>query len=101
MRADAHRITSGWSMKSIRPVAILLCGLLLAFISAQAQSVTGRVSGMVTDPTDSPIAGATVQLANSLTKQVRTITTETSGGSIFADLMPGDYHARHSPWLQG
>jgi hypothetical protein len=83
-------------VKYIRQVTMLLCGLLTAFSAANAQSVTGQVSGTVTDSTDSPIAGATVELTNDLTKQIRTINTEASGGFIFADLVPGSYTLRVS-----
>lgn len=78
-------------MKSFRSVAILLLTLLIPSSSIWAQSVTGQISGTVTDSTDSQIAGATVQLTNDLTKQVRTLNTESSGNFIFADLVPGDY----------
>ena len=78
-------------MKSIRSVAILLTALCVVSFSALAQSVTGQISGTVTDSADTVIAGARVQLTNDLTQQVRSITTETSGSFIFADLVPGNY----------
>jgi hypothetical protein len=83
-------------MKGIRAVA-MLCGLLSLFSSAYAQSVTGQISGTVTDSADSAIAGASAQLTNDLTKQVRSLTTESSGRFIFTDLVPGNYtiHVTH------
>jgi hypothetical protein len=84
-------------MKSIRSVAILLCGVLSVCLSVRAQSVTGQISGTVTDSANSAVAGATAQLSNDLTKQVRTLTTGQNGDFIFADLVPGDYtiHVTH------
>ena len=84
-------------MKSIRTAATLLSTLLAASSCVRAQSVTGRISGTVTDSADAAIAGATAQLTNDLTKQVRTLTTESSGSFIFIDLVPGDYsiHVTH------
>src|ERR1017187_5713681 len=79
-------------MKNLRRIALLSAALLAALSSVWAQSVTGQISGTVTDAADSVIAGATVQLTNQLTKQVRTLTTESSGSFIFADLVPGDYN---------
>jgi hypothetical protein len=72
----------------------MLCGLFLAGLPAYSQSVTGQISGTVTDSGDVPIAGASAQLSNDLTKQLRSLTTETSGSFIFADLVPGNYTIR-------
>jgi hypothetical protein len=71
--------------------------LLAALPAAMAQSVTGQISGTVVDPGGAVIAGATVQLTNDLTRQARPFTTESNGGFIFTDLVPGDYsvHIAH------
>ncbi|MEP6467763.1 MAG: carboxypeptidase regulatory-like domain-containing protein, partial [Parafilimonas sp.] len=61
------------------------------FSNALAQSVTGQISGTVTDSADAPIAGATAHLTHDLSKQMRTLTTESSGSFIFPNLVPGDY----------
>src|SRR5579871_5077537 len=74
-------------MKTLRSLTLLLS----AVCSAYAQSVTGQISGTVTDSADSAVAGASVQLTNELTRQVRSLTTESSGSFIFANLVPGDY----------
>jgi hypothetical protein len=58
---------------------------------ARAQSVTGQISGSVTDPAGAVIAGATVQLVNELTKQQRDFITLSNGSFIFPDLVPGNY----------
>jgi hypothetical protein len=78
-------------MKRICSVAIALLTLLVAPSTVRAQSVTGQISGTVTDSADTVVAGATVQLTNDLTKQLRILTTESSGSFIFADLVPGNY----------
>jgi hypothetical protein len=79
-------------MKSFRSVATsVFCALLYGFSSLHAQSVTGQISGTVTDSGESAIAGASAQLTNDLNKQVRTLTTDGSGSFIFIDLVPGDY----------
>jgi Carboxypeptidase regulatory-like domain len=72
--------------------AVSLLSLFLATLpTAKAQSVTGQISGSVTDPAGAVIPGARVQLTNDLTKQVRALSTASSGSFIFPDLMPGDY----------
>ncbi|HEY1217265.1 MAG TPA: carboxypeptidase-like regulatory domain-containing protein, partial [Bryobacteraceae bacterium] len=54
--------------------------LLLTGTPALAQSVTGSISGTVTDPTGAVIPGATITLTNTDTNQIiRTITTGNSG----------------------
>ena len=79
-------------MKKFRSLAItFFCGLIGALGSLDAQSVTGQISGTVVDSGDAPIVGAAAQLTNDLTKQVRNLTTESSGSFIFIDLVPGDY----------
>jgi hypothetical protein len=78
-------------MKSIRLVAMLLCGLAALSPRIPAQSVTGQISGTVTDAAGSAIAGAQVQLTSELTKQVRAINTDRSGDFLFLDLVPGNY----------
>ena len=84
-------------MRGMRTVAIGLAALLVSSPSIRAQSVTGQVSGTLTDSSGSAIAGASAQLTNDLTKQVRSLVTESSGSFIFADLVPGDYtlHVSH------
>jgi hypothetical protein len=67
------------------------CLILCVSISAYAQSVTGEISGTVTDSADAPIAGAAVQVTHDLTKQVRSVVTEPTGAFLFPNLVPGDY----------
>jgi len=84
-------------MKSLRAIAMLFSTLLAASSNVWAQSVTGQISGTVTDSGGSAIGGATAQLTNDLTKQIRSLTTESSGSFIFVNLVPGDYslHITH------
>ncbi|WP_263416866.1 TonB-dependent receptor [Terriglobus albidus] len=66
--------------------------LLLTGMPALAQSVTGSISGTVTDPTGAVIPGATVTLTNTDTNQIiRTITTGNSGTYSATSLPLGTY----------
>src|SRR5689334_15101434 len=78
-------------MRQLRLAAAVAAVLLCACSSAYAQSVTGQVSGTVTDSSDAPISGAAVQLTHDLTQQVRAATTEPSGAFVFPNLVPGAY----------
>ncbi len=59
--------------------------------AAQAQSVTGQISGTVTDQGGSVIAGAAVRLTHDLSLQLRTFKTDTNGNFLFTNLVPGNY----------
>jgi hypothetical protein len=68
---------------------LILVGLLAA--SAVAQSVTGSISGTVTDSTGGVIVGASVTLRSDQTGSARTATTSEDGRFSFAALQPGAY----------
>ena len=69
-----------------------LLGLLLAMLpAANAQSVTGQISGTVVDASGAAVVSAAVTLTNDLSKQERTFATSGSGAFIFTGLVPGDY----------
>ena len=59
-----------------------------------AQTTTGQITGTVVDSAGAVIAGATVQVTNGITKQVREFTTSSNGSFIFPDLVPADYDLR-------
>jgi hypothetical protein len=73
-------------------MVVSLLFLLVAMLpTANAQSVTGQVSGRVTDPTGAVVVGAPVQLTHDLSKQVREFTTDSNGAFVFVGLVPGVY----------
>jgi len=76
-------------MKNVS-IAVALFLLAIAPI-ANAQTTTGQITGTVVDSAGAVIAGATVQVTNGITKQVRTFTTSSNGSFIFPDLVPADY----------
>jgi len=59
--------------------------------AANAQTVTGQITGTVVDAAGAVVAGANVQITNEITKQLREFTTSGTGSFIFADIIPGDY----------
>src|SRR6266850_507697 len=60
-------------------------------VSAVAQSVTGSISGTVTDATGGVVVGASVTLHSDQTGTTRTATTGEDGRFTFAALQPGAY----------
>jgi hypothetical protein len=76
-------------------VSLAVAIFLLAMMPiANAQTVTGQITGTVIDSAGAVIAGANVQITNGITKQVREFTTSGNGSFIFADLVPADYDLR-------
>src|SRR6266508_1245989 len=72
----------------------LVLGLSAAIIissPAFAQSVTGNISGSVTDPNGAVVAGASVTLVNDQTKDKRDQVSNDSGRFNFASIQPGVY----------
>src|SRR5580693_7203981 len=64
--------------------------LLPALVSAQSV-VTGGLTGIITDPSGSVIAGAVVNLKNQSTSEIQSATTGTTGAYQFTLLKPGIY----------
>jgi hypothetical protein len=71
----------------LRPAAILLCLAALGL----AQTETGQITGVVTDPTGAVVPNAKVSARNVSTKAVRSVTTTASGHYVIANLLPGTY----------
>ena len=80
-----------------RLVAALLL-VLLSLGSGYAQSVTGQISGTVSDAGGAVIAGASVRLTHDLSKQLRSFSTDNNGNFLFTGLIPGGYsvHVEHA-----
>jgi len=75
----------------------LLFGLLVAMLlstPAVAQSITGTVSGIVTDTNGAAIPGATVSITGEQKADSRSTTTSDTGRFNFAAVQPGDYSLR-------
>ena len=69
-----------------------ICFLLLAALpAANAQGVTGQISGTVVDAAGAMVAGAPVELTHDLSQQVHRFVTDSNGAFIFTGLVPGSY----------
>src|SRR6266446_3975391 len=77
-----------------RRLTILVLGLWAAIVissPAFAQSVTGNISGPVTDPNGAVVAGGSVAQVNDQTNEKRDQPTNESGSLSFAPVQPGVY----------
>ncbi|MBI4876700.1 MAG: TonB-dependent receptor [Acidobacteria bacterium] len=71
-------------------LSCLLVGLTFAG-QVLAQTVSGTISGAVTDPSNQVVAGASVTLTNERTRESRTGTTNETGVFVFPALPPSAY----------
>src|SRR5262245_51522670 len=68
-----------------------LCGAIFLSTPLAAQTVTGTISGTVTDQNGAVVAGASVTLVNDLTNEKRDQVTNDSGRFNFASVQPGTF----------
>ena len=76
-------------MRKASWVVFLVC--LFINVPLIAQKVTGTITGSVTDPSGAAISGAAVSVKNTATGEVRTVTSNSSGGYVLTDLPAGTY----------
>lgn len=73
---------------------IYTLGVMLALSISGFAQTGGQVTGLVTDPSGSIIAGATITITNSQTNVTRTTTTNSAGDYAFPALLPGVYNMK-------
>ncbi|MBA4183627.1 MAG: carboxypeptidase regulatory-like domain-containing protein, partial [Acidobacteria bacterium] len=88
MKAFFGRI-SAVAAKFLPAIMIMLFSVGAAF--AQAQASTADLRGLVTDPNDAIVPGATVTAKNAATGITRTVTTNDEGTYQIFALPPGEY----------
>lgn len=71
--------------------AAVTVAMLLTCQCVYGQTSSGQISGSVVDPSNAPIARATVRLINELNAGERTAITNQQGLFVFASLTPGTY----------
>ncbi|HEX5082258.1 MAG TPA: carboxypeptidase regulatory-like domain-containing protein [Blastocatellia bacterium] len=75
----------------------LFAALLLAIVysgfssGALAQTITGRISGTVTDVSGAAVPGATVKITNEATQLTRSVTADSDGFYVATNLPVGNY----------
>jgi hypothetical protein len=84
-------------MNKLRMLVSVFASLLVTLPTSNAQSVTGQISGIVSDSTGAVVGGATVQLTHDVSQHVLGYVTTSSGSFIFTGLAPGTYslHITH------
>ena len=80
----------------LRGIQQFLFLFLLAASSSAAQSPTGTISGIVTDPTGSSVVGAEILVANDATRVQFAGKTNDEGIYVISNLPPGSYRVQVS-----
>src|ERR1700719_132169 len=78
-------------MRSFWSISLAVLLLLIGLSLSTAQTITGTISGGVTDASGAVVAGATITVENLGTNQKRTATTSRSGNFDVPDLAIGKY----------
>jgi hypothetical protein len=77
----------------LRLAIVILVGLL-AGISAQAQTATGRILGNIADQSGAVVKGANVTITDASRGTSRTLTTDDAGAYLAPDLAPSTYNVK-------
>jgi hypothetical protein len=77
--------------KNIATIVTVMLAVLACAGPAGAQTLTGQLSGTVTDSSGGVLPGATATLVNDLSNDSRTTVTNESGNFVFAAVPPGTY----------
>jgi hypothetical protein len=78
-------------MTSLKAQSLALVFILCAVLTANAQTITGSINGVVVDTSSGVIPGATVTVINDKTGQNRNSTSDSEGRFTFSALQPGAY----------
>src|SRR5215467_5185957 len=83
-------VTRGYLPTALVCLAVLLIVALSATSRAQTAS-TGALSGTVADSSGAVVSGATVNITNEATGDVRRLSTQSDGSFVASLLLPGTY----------
>ncbi len=80
-------------MRSLRFLLVVCLAIAFASVLARGQgSVTGTITGQVSDPSGAVIAGAEVTITDTSTGFSQTVPTNPTGSFLFASVKPGTYN---------
>lgn len=78
-------------MKRVLDLFLVLACVVVFTSTAAAQTPTGSIEGVITDPSNSVVSGATVTITGATTGQTFTATANEEGFYSFRSLQPGVY----------
>jgi hypothetical protein len=88
LNAEAeHQVSSNAARLFLPLTAVLIAGLA----QAQPQGGAATLSGTITNPSGTAVAGAVITIRNAATGQSTEVRTDAAGLYTVSDLVPGDY----------
>src|SRR5579862_3336728 len=85
----SRELTSGWRVGACAAVLVVVCAGVV-----WGQTFTGRILGTIHDTQGAAVVGAAVTITDVQRGVARTLTTDSAGQFLAADLIPGDYKVR-------
>ena len=84
-------------------IATVVCSVLLLAAPAEAQFELGSIVGVVTDPQEGPLVGASVEIRSLSTNVIREVKTGSTGEYNSMPLQPGRYSisVKHPGFREG
>ncbi|HEX4947026.1 MAG TPA: carboxypeptidase regulatory-like domain-containing protein [Blastocatellia bacterium] len=83
-------------MRVLMKCSVVVCLLILVATTALAQTTTGTIRGVVSDPSKAVVPNATVTITNKATGAERKVTTNAAGEYLVPNLPPGEYEIKAS-----
>lgn len=92
----ARSIPVSWTTTLGKTIQVFagIIGVLLVCLPLFSQTYTARILGAVQDPSGAAISGATVTITDVQRDVTRTMTTDSAGEYLAAELLPGVYSVR-------
>jgi hypothetical protein len=81
-------------LRSLGAMVLLILLVVLSGSPADAQTPSGEISGVVTDPSGAPVPGVTITLTNVGTNAVREVQSNAAGVYVIPAILPGVYTLR-------
>ena len=87
----SRNVVGSWNVAGRSCVAALALLITLGSVPALTQILYGSITGNVSDQTGAALPGITVEVVNTGTGVIKTVTTDDRGNYALIDLQPGVY----------
>src|SRR5262245_52194674 len=72
-------------------ILLLFLALVCCRLSADAQGLTGQISGILTDPNGAAVPSAKIEVINEETARAVTVSSDSDGNFVVPQLLSGTY----------
>jgi hypothetical protein len=81
-------------MRYVRIMLLLLLSLLAGSTAIAQVAITGRITGVASDPSGATLEGATIEVSGPTLMQPKTVRAQSGGAYLVEQLPPGEYVLR-------